>query len=252
MITSYSNPKLKMVRELMNRSRMRRKAGAFVIEGIRMFLETPKELIREVYVSESFHEKHPEIKGETVSEPVFKKLSDTQNPQGIIAVVGMPEFKLKDLLRKKEGLYIILERLQDPGNLGTIVRTAEAAGAECIIMDKDTADLYSPKVVRSTMGSVYRVPCFYTEDLPGTVDEMKEKGIMIYAADLKGDRFFHEEEYGRKTAFLIGNEGNGLKEETLGMADFRIKIPMKGKTESLNAAVAASLLMYAYMTQQMM
>ncbi|MBQ6968283.1 MAG: RNA methyltransferase [Lachnospiraceae bacterium] len=247
MITSYTNPKLKNIRELMNRSRARKKAGAFVTEGIRMFNEIPEELIEEVYVSESFHEKNPGISGETVSEPVFRKLSDTQNPQGILCVVKQPEFDPEACLSREQGLYLILERIQDPGNLGTIVRTAEAAGVSCIIMDRDTTDLYAPKVIRSTMGSVFRVPCFYTEDLSGTIAEMKAKGIVLYAADLKGSVFYNEVKYPGKTAFMIGNEGNGLKPETAEKADERIKIPMKGKTESLNAAVAAALLMYGYM-----
>ena len=212
-----------------------------------MFNEIPEELIEEVYVSESFHEKNPGISGETVSEPVFRKLSDTQNPQGILCVVKQPEFDPEACLSREQGLYLILERIQDPGNLGTIVRTAEAAGVSCIIMDRDTTDLYAPKVIRSTMGSVFRVPCFYTEDLSGTIAEMKAKGIVLYAADLKGSVFYNEVKYPGKTAFMIGNEGNGLKPETAEMADERIKIPMKGKTESLNAAVAAALLMYGYM-----
>lgn len=247
MITSYTNPKLKNIRELMNRSRARKKAGAFVTEGIRMFHEIPGELIEEVYVSESFHEKNPEISGETVSEPVFRKLSDTQNPQGILCVVKQPVFEADACLGREQGLFLILERIQDPGNLGTIVRTAEAAGASCIIMDRDTTDLYSPKVIRSTMGSVFRIPCFYTEDLRGSLGEMKAKGIALYAADLKGSALYNEVQYPEKTAFMIGNEGNGLKPETAEMADVRIRIPMKGKTESLNAAVAAALLMYGYM-----
>ena len=246
MITSISNPKLKNVRELMEKSRERKKAGAFVIEGIRMFNETPDNLLLDTFVSESFRRGNPGIPGEVVSDGIFKRLSDTRTPQGIMAVVKKPDHDEERIFDADKGLYLVLEGIQDPGNLGTMVRTGEAAGVSGIIMDRDTADLYSPKVVRATMGSVYRVPCIHTEDLPSMVKGMKEKGIRIYAADLKGEMFFHETDYAEKTAFLIGNEGAGLSEEMRSLADTRIKIPMEGKTESLNAAVAAAILMYSY------
>ncbi len=250
MISSVSNPKIKNVRELLERPRARKKAGAFVIEGIRIFNETPCELIREVFLSETFHGLNPEIRGELVSDEVFKKLSDTKTPQGIMAVVKQPEHDTEELLNRGKALFLVLDGIQDPGNLGTMIRTAEAAGASAVIMSPDTADIYSPKVVRATMGSIYRLPCIYSTDLAATISLMKKKGVSFYAADLSGNEYFHETDYEEKSAVIIGNEGNGISGEILALSDIRVKIPMEGQTESLNAAVAAALMMYAYTTQK--
>ena len=139
---------------------------------------------------------------------------------------------------------MILETLQDPGNLGTIIRASEGAGITGIVMNRETADIYNPKVIRSTMGSVFRVPFFYTDDLEQTVLDLKARGIRVFAAHLAGKNNYEQEDYTGNTAFLIGNEGNGLTEKLSNMADTWVKIPMAGKVESLNAAIAASILMF--------
>ncbi len=242
MITSIGNRQLKDIRALLDRSGARRKTGLFAVEGLRMYREIPAEALKETYISETFSKEHPEIKGEIVADDVFKKLSDTQHPQGILAVAAQCSYRPEQLKGGRK--YLILEAVQDPGNLGTIVRTAEAAGVSGIIMDRNTADIYSPKVVRSTMGSIFRVPYIYTDNLPGEINRLKENGIRIYAAHLQGKEIGqHVLVYPR--AFMIGNEGSGLSEETAALADEKIKIPMAGKVESLNAAVSAALLMYA-------
>ena len=141
-------------------------------------------------------------------------------------------------------LIMILENLQDPGNLGTIIRTAEGAGVDGIIMTSGTVDIYNPKVIRSTMGAMYRMKFAYTDDLAGTVKLLKSKGIITYAAHLKGAVDYVKCDYTKGTAFFIGNEGNGLTDEATDLADRKIIIPMKGKLESLNAAVSGALLMY--------
>lgn len=151
---------------------------------------------------------------------------------------------LPTLLRAEKPLLLLLENLQDPGNLGTILRTAEGAGVTGVILSKGCVDLYNPKTIRSTMGSVYRVPTLYTEDLRETVELLKAHGIRSFAAHLKGVNFYDQENYRGGTAFLIGNEGNGLTEELTEQADTLIRIPMEGKLESLNAGVASAILMY--------
>ena len=138
----------------------------------------------------------------------------------------------------------MLDNLQDPGNLGTIFRTAEAAGVTGIVLSRDCVDIYNPKVIRSTMGAVYRMPFVYVEDLLEALNVMKKKGIKTYAAHLKGKNSYDKEDYKEACAFLIGNEGNGLREEVSNMADTWIRIPMEGQAESLNAAVAAAVLMF--------
>lgn len=233
-----------------------------------MFLEAPMEGIRKVYVSESFFarltetqvaredkngekfgaclEKMQKTGYETVPDDTFKKISDTMTPQGILCVMKRMDYTILDLLQKPNPTLMVLEDLQDPGNLGTIVRTGEGAGIDGIIMSKGCADIYNPKTIRSTMGSLYRVPFVYTENLEETILQLKQKGIRFYAAHLKGSHYYDEENYAAEggIGFLIGNEGNGLKEETANLANCYIKIPMEGKVESLNAAIAASVLMY--------
>ena len=148
------------------------------------------------------------------------------------------------------GMTLLLDGIQDPGNLGTIFRTAEGAGVDGIIMSSDTVDIYNPKTVRSTMGSLYRMPFFYEKDLKGVVERIKEKKVSVYAAHLKGKHAYYLEDYRRGCAFLIGNEGNGLTDELAALADTYIRIPMEGQVESLNAAIAAAVLMYEVKRQR--
>lgn len=297
-ITSIKNDKIKEVIKLRDKARERRDAGLFITEGVRMFLEAPDELIRDIYVSESMaaklqetsissgrdsaHEeisyKDPAVKGfsskglsarglsedndhakyyeacclelrkhgyTTVTDDVMKSMSDTQTPQGILCVVKQPSCVIEDIMgNKKSHLLLILEGLQDPGNLGTIFRTSEAAGVTGIIMSRDTVDIYNPKTIRSTMGSIYRVPFIYSEDLYTDLDKLRAHGISVYAAYLTGSVSYDKCDYRSDTAFLIGNEGNGLSDKALSHSDTRVRIPMEGSVESLNAAVSAAVLMY--------
>ena len=144
----------------------------------------------------------------------------------------------------RKPLLMVLDNLQDPGNLGTILRAGEAAGVTGVIMSHDCVDIYNPKVIRSTMGSVYRMPFVYVEHLPETLEVLAEAGIHSYAAHLKGKGWYDEQSYVGGTAFLIGNEGNGLTDKLTDKVQKKIKIPMCGKVESLNAAMASGLLVY--------
>ncbi len=277
MITSLNNGRIKHAIQLKEKSRTRNEEGLFVAEGLKMFEEAPLSKIREIYCREDVWQKMEEsyrkapldklsriyekimtcekqgIVVETVSEEVFRKLSDTQTPQGIFFLMEKMTYDLTALLKKagerkeqegKRPLFLILEDVQDPGNLGTMIRTGEGAGVDGILMSKGTADIYNPKTIRSTMGSLYRVPFLYTGNLKQTIEQLQKAGIRIYAAHLKGTKSYREPDYAGGAAFLVGNEGNGLKEETAALADEYIRIPMLGKLESLNAAVAAALLMY--------
>lgn len=256
MITSTSSKQIKNLSALIKKSRERRNQGVFVVEGPRMFYEAPKNRIKNVYVSESYYENSQNKqemdaymegrmdKMEIVGDSVFKQISDTQTPQGIMAVIEMPHYELSDLLDGDRTHLLILESIQDPGNLGTMLRTGEGAGITGVIMNSQTVDLYNPKTVRSTMGSLYRMPYYISDDLEGTINLLKEKGVKLYAAHLKGTLLYDEPEYTRACGFMIGNEGNGLSDQIADMADTYIKIPMEGKVESLNAAISATLLMY--------
>ena len=250
MIESTANKQVKNLIQLMKKAKLRRESGTFVVEGIRMFREVPKERLLQTYVSESFLEKQEnrdavkEVHYEIMTDKVFASVSDTQTPQGILCIVRQQEYSLETILKKDRPLLMILENLQDPGNLGTIFRTAEGAGVDGIIMSSDTVDIYNPKTVRSTMGSLYRMPFIYEKDLTGILRQIKDRGIQVYAAHLKGENAYYQEDYSKGCAFLIGNEGNGLTDELAQQADTYIRIPMDGQVESLNAAVAAAILMY--------
>jgi TrmH family RNA methyltransferase len=248
-ITSTSNNKVKRLVALNTKSKARREEGVFVVEGIKMFNEAPASWIREVYVSESYVNKYgiddyKDFKYEVLSDDVFKKASDTQTPQGILSVLSKPCYNLEDYLGNKGSLFVLLEDLQDPGNLGTIFRAGEGAGVNGIIMTKNTADIFNPKVIRSTMGSIYRVPFFIIDDLCDTINMLKDNNISVYAAHLDDSVDYDKADYTVPTAFLVGNESKGLKRETANLATAYIKIPMLGRVESLNAAVATSILIY--------
>ncbi len=254
MITSAANARIKQVIQWQTKARERRKDGVFIAEGIKMFEEAPQESILEVYVAagqipllrqtEQVWNKLEEVGFEEVSDDIFSKMSDTQSPQGILTVLRQPEYRLESMLDAENPLIVILENLQDPGNLGTILRTGEGAGITGVILSKQTVDIYNPKVIRATMGSVYRVPFVYVEDLQKVLEQMHQKGIHTYAAHLKGETYYDSFSFREPTAFLIGNEGNGLSDAISEAADSYLKIPMEGKVESLNAGVAAALLMY--------
>lgn len=252
MISSTKNEQVKNVIELKKKAKARNEQGLFVVEGVRMVSELPKERTVKLFVSESFC-KNPEnadfLKGypryEEVADFVFEHMSDTQTPQGVLALIRQYEYGIDDLLKAEGPAHLmILENLQDPGNLGTILRAGEGAGITGLIMSHDTVDIYNPKVIRSTMGSVFRVPFFYTEDIMKTVEELKQRGVHLFAAHLGGKNNYDQEDYTGNIGFLIGNEGNGLTDELSGKADTWVKIPMAGKVESLNAAIAAAILMF--------
>ena len=250
MITSTANAKVKDLIKLQKSAKLRREKKLYTAEGLRMFEEVPVSDLVSVWVSESFAGKHrkllqeKQIRPEILSDTVFAHVSDTKTPQGVLCVLRQKTYTLAEMLKDRAPLLLVLDGLQDPGNLGTILRTAEAAGVTGIVLSDDCVDLYNPKVIRSTMGSVYRVPFVYTEDLPAALKQMQEMGITLYAAHLDGQNTYDKEDYLKGTAFLIGNEGNGLKRETTEASDRLIRIPMEGRVESLNAAVAASLLMF--------
>lgn len=251
MITSNSNAQVRYLVQLRKNNRFRRQEGAFLVEGPKMYREIPAAKRRKTYVSESYADQMPEeIRAlveqgnyEILKDSVMEYVSDTKTPQGILAVVSMDQYQLEDLL-KGTPLLLLLENLQDPGNLGTIFRSGEGAGVTGIFMTKETADVYNPKVVRSTMGAVFRVPFLYVEDLRETMAQLQKHGIRLYAAHLSESVSYDQADFTKPSGFLIGNESAGLTAETTAAADGRIHIPMLGSVESLNAAAAASIVAF--------
>lgn len=280
MITSTSSSQVKHIVNLQKKSKLRKEEKQFVVEGIKMVSEAPKDRLVKVYISETFKADNEEFLKkmnyealgkdilEVVSDNVFIRMSDTQTPQGIMAVVKMSEITIEDMFgkdmhinskndnsgnssNKMQPLLLILENLQDPGNLGTIIRMAEGAGVTGVVMSCNTVDIYNPKTIRSTMGSLYRVPVIYVDDICEAVEECKKKGIRVYAAHLKGTDNYNVKDYTQPTAFMIGNEGNGLTDKLTDKADELVRIPMQGKVESLNAAIACTILTYEAVRQRL-
>ena len=211
MITSSSNAQVKNIIALNKKAKERREQDVFVAEGWKMFQEAPREWLKKVYVSESGSKMH-----EIPSDGTEYEVVDDR----------------------------VFQSMQDPGNVGTIIRTAEGAGVTGIIMSRGTADIFNPKTIRSTMGSIYRMPFLIVDDAVGFVKGLKARKICTYAAHLHGVHSYREEDYTKGTAFLIGNEGNGLTDAMAEAAECLIRIPMEGKVESLNAAIASAVLMY--------
>lgn len=276
MITSFNNKAVRDVVQLNQKAKARDKQGLFVAEGVKMFAEAPTGRIAKVYIAqrmeeelrEKYEDKLGKLSCETVADEVFDKMSDTKTPQGVLCLIRQFHYDIEDMLAgkyrrnnkgmsivmnddshtetkdKKQMLFIVLEDMQDPGNLGTVFRTGEGAGVDGIIMSGRTVDVYNPKTIRSTMGSVYRVPFLYAEDICAAIRTLQQHGICVYAAHLKKSKSYDMFDYRKGTAFLIGNESSGLKEETAECADAYLRIPMEGRVESLNAAVASAILLY--------
>ncbi len=257
-ITSNKNQRIKDLQKLNKDSRFRRQQGVFIVEGIRMFAELPVERVRQVVLSETAWSRYRTEFADmgfgladenfmVVKDYLYENISQTKSPQGLMAVVECMHYTLEDLMKPmREGetpIYLILETLQDPGNMGTIIRSSEAAGVAGVIIGGASCDPYSQKVVRSTMGAIFRVPFIISENLSADIEKLKKNGVFIYGAHLNGTPLY-EENLNKPVAFLIGNEGNGLSDEVAATADGLIRIPMEGSVESLNAAVSATLLAY--------
>ena len=265
-ITSLNNDRIKLVTKLAKSAKERRYSGKYIVEGQRMVEEIPDYRLHSLFFTQRFYNHTvknnarlerlinramDEDKCFLVSEQVMIKMAETETPQGILAIVEMEEYELEDLFGdgKENPLILILERLQDPGNMGTIIRAAEGAGVTGILISYDSVDVYSPKVVRSTMGSIFRKKLMVTYDLIGDINKIKEAGVEIYGMHLEGTSMY-EADLTKPVAFLIGNEGAGLSGALSKTSSRLIKIPMKGSVESLNAAISASLVSYEALRQR--
>ena len=251
-ITSTANPQVRQLIQLQKKARLRKEEDVFTVEGIKMYQEVPMDRLVHSYVSESFFQRQPELfhgreKTTTLlSDRVFESVSIQRRRRVFSAWYGN-HYTLTELMRRRRRdlpLIMALENLQDPGNLGTVLRTAEGAGVTGILLSSGCVDLYNPKVIRSTMGSIYRMPFFVADDFHAAIRELKGHGVRWYAAHLKGEDSYDRKDYRQPTGFLIGNESRGLSDETAELADCYIRIPMCGRVESLNAAVASAILMY--------
>lgn len=246
MITSVSNPKVRDVCALQKKTKLRAQKGLFVAEGYRLVKDIPQRLINQVFVSASFIDSHAKDliwdTYETVSDQVMEKMSDTVAPQGVLALVKMPSYSFQEVIGSAP-MVLVLQDVRDPGNLGTIFRSAEAAGVSGIILSSNSVDPFSPKCVRSTMGSLYRVPFIIYENLTEAFALLKNKNIDVLGADKDGV-CYTDYDFSKDCAIVIGNEANGIYPETKEHIDKTLTIPMEGSIESLNAAVASSVMVF--------
>ena len=257
-ISSKDNETIKQIRKLKDK-KYRDQNKEFIIEGIKLLKEAIQEKakIKTIVVCDDC-EKNGTLDKKLlyemakynciyVTEKVFNILTDVSNPQGVLAVIE----KNNDInnINFDDDLILILDNLQDPGNLGTIIRTLDSVNLKQIIVSKGSSDVYNPKVVRSTMGAIFRVKVLESENLQETIKEIKKHKFKILATDLNTNSSIYDEKYS-KCAIIIGNEANGVSKEILSLADKKIKIPMLGKTESLNASVATGIILYEYVRQK--
>lgn len=257
-ISSKDNEKIKHIRKLKEK-KYRDQANEYVIEGIKLIQEAMKEkvTIHTILVCEECVEngtidskmlyeiaKYPCI---YVTEKVFDGISDVKNPQGILAVVQKKE-AVKEI-NETEDLIVVLDNIQDPGNLGTILRTVDSIGLKQIIISQGTTDPYAQKVVRSTMGAIFRINIIQVQDLQKTLLQIQKKKYKIAVTSLQTQNSIYDIEF-NKMAIVIGNEANGVSPQITKMADVKMKIPMLGKTESLNASVATGIVLYEYVRQK--
>ena len=256
-ITSKDNENIKSIKKLKER-KYRDLNNEYIIEGIKILKEAIQEkavikkivLCEECLANNIIDEKllYEIAKYDClyVSKKIFEGLTDVSKPQGILAVV---EKNNKKDINYNEDIIVALDGLQDPGNLGTILRTLDSANLSQVVVSKDTVDAYNPKVVRSTMGAIFRVNIVEAENLKETLKEMKRHKYKVMCTDLTASKNIYEIDYNKKI-LVIGNEANGISKELLDMADEKIIIPMLGKTESLNASVATSIIVYEYVRRK--
>lgn len=242
-ITSLKNPKVAAWKALKDR-KGRRESGCFLVEGRKMVEEALASAfdVETVLVQEGME------LPDGLTMPVYElpahvlaAVCDTKTPQGIAAVVRMKE---QSALGKH---IVVLDGVQDPGNVGTIIRTADAAGLDGVLLSTQCADVFSPKVLRATMGSIFRMNLRTTDDLPGELTKLREKGYSILSSQLDGTAFYERQGVAERFALIIGNEGNGVSEQVQQTATHRVRLPMRGGAESLNAAIAAAIMMYELM-----
>lgn len=253
-IESKNNNLFKEIKKLKEKKH-RIKSNKYLIEGLRFVEEAIKSKVSidSIIFTESFKEKNPNlflkinenIKLIQMNEALLKQLCSTENPQGIVGVINMQNKELKS-----GELVVLVDKVQDPGNMGTIIRSAHAAGAAGIVMTKGTVDIYNDKTLRSTMGSIFYIPIVEDDSLD-FVKSLKKEGYKLVVSSLQGKNNFFEENLQGKVMIAVGNEGNGVSDEVYDIADIKVKIPMPGEAESLNVAVATSIMIYEKIRQSL-
>ena len=255
MITSNQNSKIKLVRALLGRSKERREAGAFVVEGVRLVEEAVKanwncrfalydETLNERGKSQVESLKSRGVDVEEVSTSVMKSISETEAPQGILAILEFTNLPIPN----SPNFILIPDQIRDPGNLGTLLRSATASGVQAVLIPPETTDAFAPKVLRSGMGAHFRLP-IHSMSWEEIEKVVKLGGLKVYVSDMDGQSCW-EMDLRQPVAVIVGNEAEGVSESARKLANGKISIPMSGETESLNAGVAGSVLMFEVIRQR--
>lgn len=249
-IESNQNKIIKEVNSL-KAKKERDKTGLFILEGKRLVEEIPNCWeIKYLLKAESYSDEINFENVYTVKDSLFEKISETVNPQGILAVCHIKEFDVTNVDYSNSPFFVVLENVTDPGNMGTLIRTADAAGADGIFLSKGCVDIYNPKVIRATMGSIFHLPIYRNLNLMNLMEDFKNNNVKTLAAHLKGTSTPYKVDMTTACAVIIGNEANGLSDEISEMASDLVKIPMPGKAESMNAGIAGGILIYEAVRQR--
>ena len=249
-IESNQNKIIKEVNSL-KAKKERDKTGLFILEGKRLVDEIPNSWeIKYLLKAESYSEDINFENVYTVKDSLFEKISETVNPQGILAVCHIKEFDVTNVDYSNSPFFVVLENVTDPGHMGTLIRTADAAGADGIFLSKGCVDIYNPKVIRATMGSIFHLPIYRNLNLMDLMEDFKNNNVKTLAAHLKGTSTPYKVDMTTACAVIIGNEANGLSDEISEMASDLVKIPMPGKAESMNAGIAGGILIYEAVRQR--
>ena len=258
MIESARNARVKEVRRLAQKA-TRQAEGRFLLEGpqaVREALQCRPELVEDFFITPTALERHQdlgdlafeaELEVQFASEEAIDAMADTQTPQGVVAVCHMFPASIRTILDGTPKLVAILEEVRDPGNAGTIIRAADAAGADAVILSGRAVDLYNPKVVRATTGSLFHLPIAIDVELDQAIDAARAAGLRVLAADVKGEDVtaLPADSLAAPTAWLFGNEARGLTDEAVALTDAAVRVPIYGQAESMNLSTAASVLLYA-------
>ncbi|UYN84515.1 MAG: RNA methyltransferase [Microcella sp.] len=258
MIDNPRSPRVRAAAKLAKKNQ-RSETGLFLIEGPQAVLEAlhyRPELVVEIFITSAALDRHPaiareaarsDVRVESATDAVLTTIADTVTPQGVVAVCRQFPLALDELLQRRPTLVAVLEEVRDPGNAGTIIRVADAAGADAVILTGTSVDVFNPKVVRATTGSLFHLPVVVSVELESTLQRLREAGSRILAADISGDDLLAVRSDGHldgPTAWLFGNEARGLTDEQLQLADRAVIVPIYGKAESLNLATAAAVCLY--------
>lgn len=249
-ITSRHNPLVAHLRRLASSGSYRRERGEFLCDSPKLLHEALLHGAELLTVAATRGMALPDgipagVRLVEVPEDVMQLISPAKTPQGVVFTCRLPRTECPQMLTGAR--YLALDGVQDPGNVGTIIRTADAAGLDGVLLSNQCADVFSPKVLRATMGSIFRMNLRTTDDLPGELTKLREKGYSILSSQLDGTPFYEREKVAEQFALIIGNEGNGVSEQVQQTATHRVRLPMRGGAESLNAAIAAAIMMYELM-----